>query len=105
MEIATLPENLSKNKSSVSGEKRFKSLRKNDVSGVLFQGGFRSNDEAAFFEKLVTKRDLASFLCVSEGLVNKLVAERGMPHIKLGRNIRFSVKDVMSWLEQKGFKQ
>lgn len=105
MEIATLPENLTANKTSVEVEKNSKLLRKNDVSGVLFQGGFRSNDEGAFFEKLVTKRDLASLLCVSEGLVNKLVAERGMPHIKLGRNIRFSVKDVMSWLEQKGFKQ
>ena len=39
------------------------------------------------------------------GAFNKLVGERGMPHIKLGRNIRFSVNAVFLWMEQKGFKQ
>jgi excisionase family DNA binding protein len=58
-----------------------------------------------FFENLVTKRDLARMLCVSEGLINKLVGERGMPHIKLGRTIRFSVSEVKNWMMQKGIKQ
>jgi excisionase family DNA binding protein len=44
-------------------------------------------------------------LCVSEGLINKLVGERGMPHIKLGRTIRFSVSEVKNWMMQKGIKQ
>jgi excisionase family DNA binding protein len=68
-------------------------------------GGSEGNVGFEIFDKLVTKRDLARFLCVSEGLINKLVGERGLPHVKIGRTIRFSVKDVMSWLEQKGFKQ
>jgi excisionase family DNA binding protein len=71
----------------------------------LNMGNSEGNVGFEIFDKLVTKRDLARFLCVSEGLINKLVGERGLPHVKIGRTIRFSVKDVMSWLEQKGFKQ
>ncbi len=65
----------------------------------------RFTNVGTFFENWVTKRDLARMLCVSEGLINKLVGERGMPHIKLGRTIRFSVSEVMNWVMQKGIKQ
>lgn len=98
-------ESSKKKKSTQGGEKTPESFKKNDVRKYLFQPRNDSNEEGVFFEKLVTKRELANLLCVSEGLINKLVGERGMPHIKLGRNIRFSVKAVFIWMEQKGFKQ
>jgi|GEM_PF-1209111 excisionase family DNA binding protein len=85
--------------------KTAESFKKNDIPKYLFQPRNDSNEQGVFFEKLVTKRELANLLCVSEGLINKLVGERGMPHIKLGRNIRFSVNAVFLWMEQKGFKQ
>lgn len=105
MTVVQFVEASKKNKSSNKVEKIAESFKKNDVPKYLFQSRNDSKDEGVFFEKLVTKRELASLLCVSEGLINKLVGERGMPHIKLGRNIRFSVNAVFRWMEQKGFKQ
>lgn len=105
MTVVQFVEASKKNKSSNEVGKTTESFKKNDVPKYLFQTRNESKEEGVFFEKLVTKRELANLLCVSEGLINKLVGERGMPHIKLGRNIRFSVNAVFHWMELKGFKQ
>lgn len=75
------------------------------ASLILNRRESRFTTVGTFFENWVMKRDLARMLCVSEGLINKLVGERGMPHIKLGRTIRFSVSEVKNWMMQKGIKQ
>ncbi len=52
----------------------------------------------------VTKIQLAQYLQISTGLINKLMSEHGMPHFKIGRNVRFRVPEVVSWFERKGMK-
>jgi excisionase family DNA binding protein len=54
-----------------------------------------------FFENLVTKKQLAQTLAVSEGFINKLMIEEGLPHFKIGRAVRYRVKEVVSWLSQR----
>jgi excisionase family DNA binding protein len=54
-----------------------------------------------FFEKLVTKKQLAEQFSVSMSFINKLMAQNGLPHRKLGRAVRFSVKEVAEWLQER----
>jgi excisionase family DNA binding protein len=42
--------------------------------------------------------DLAERLCVSERFVRRLVAERRIPYVKVGRFVRFDPADVADWL-------
>lgn len=56
---------------------------------------------SGFFENLVTKKQLAEALAISEGFINKMMLEEGLPHFKLGRAVRYRVKEVVSWLSQR----
>lgn len=56
-----------------------------------------SND----FEKLLTKNELSEALNVSVSLINKLCKNEDFPKIKIGKAIRFNLKDVMKWIEEK----
>jgi excisionase family DNA binding protein len=48
-------------------------------------------------EGLLTKAELATVLSVSQRHVFTLM-EQGLPHIRLGRCVRFSSEEVLSWL-------
>jgi excisionase family DNA binding protein len=66
--------------------------------------GFQSvgkSDRSQFFEKLVTKKQLAEVLSISESFVNKLMAQDGLPYRQIGRAVRFSVNEVVEWLQSK----
>jgi len=56
------------------------------------------------FENCITKKELALHLKISEGLITKLMYEDGLPHLKLGRAVRFQLNGVYSWFQQKGMK-
>lgn len=43
---------------------------------------------------------LADRLGVTERFVRRLVAERRVPFVKLGKFIRFDPRDIESWLEE-----
>lgn len=46
------------------------------------------------------KKDVAEFLGVSIRMVEKLMAESGLPFYRLGtRRVRFRLADVMEWME------
>jgi len=66
-------------------------------------GGFAMNGPSQpFFENLVTKQQLAESLGVSTSFINKLMSEEGLPHLKLGRAVRFRMKaEVVPWLERR----
>lgn len=49
---------------------------------------------------LIDKKELAKYLNISVSMVNKLLAQ-GMPHIKIGVNVRFDKDEVMAWLKNK----
>lgn len=51
------------------------------------------------FEKLVTKKQLAAHLEVSESFINKLMKLEGLPYITLGRAVRFRILEVAEWLQ------
>jgi excisionase family DNA binding protein len=46
------------------------------------------------------KKDVAEFLGISIRMVEKLMAEGGLPFYRLGtRRVRFRLADVMEWME------
>src|SRR5947209_7514848 len=49
---------------------------------------------------LVTKRQLAQQLALSPSYISKLMAEEGLPYIKIGRAVRFRPKEVVEWLTE-----
>ena len=49
-------------------------------------------------EGFLTKEDLARRLAVSQGFINKMMSEEGLPHLKLGRAVRFRLDEVALWL-------
>jgi excisionase family DNA binding protein len=53
-------------------------------------------------QHFVSKKTLAQKLGVSVGLLTRLVYEEGMPHLKIGRSIRFDYDAVLAWFERRG---
>jgi excisionase family DNA binding protein len=54
---------------------------------------------SSFFSNLVTKKQLAASLAISESFVNKLMLYEGLPYHQIGRAARFSVVEVAEWLQ------
>ena len=57
----------------------------------------------AQFEELATVSDVAAFLKVPISWVYERTRRRGrdrIPHVKLGKYLRFSISEVKAWLEQ-----
>ncbi len=52
------------------------------------------------FEALLTKKQLADRLALSPSFINKLMSEEGLPHFKIGRAVRFRVREVVAWLQK-----
>jgi len=52
-------------------------------------------------ECLVTKRQLSLSLRLSESYINKLMSLDGLPHLKIGRAVRFRVSEVVVWLQKR----
>jgi excisionase family DNA binding protein len=50
-------------------------------------------------DKLLSTNEVAAILGVSPRTVKRLVASRGLPHIRLGRMVRFAPADVYRWVE------
>jgi len=50
-------------------------------------------------DNLLTVQDVAEMLRVSPKTVRRLVARRGLPHIRFGRVLRFERGDVFRWLQ------
>jgi len=56
---------------------------------------------AQVFENLVTKEQLAVSLALSRSYISKLMATDGLPHLKIGRAVRFRVSEVVAWLQKR----
>ena len=59
------------------------------------------HSSGVFFEKLLSKCQLAERLGISESFINKLMIEDGLPYIKLGRAVRFRISEVMEFLNRR----
>jgi CRISPR-associated Cas5-like protein len=56
------------------------------------------------FRPLMTVSDLAHYLAVSKSMIYKLVDEGEVPHIKIGKSVRFKREDIETWIESRRFK-
>jgi excisionase family DNA binding protein len=53
---------------------------------------------------MLTKEDLCEWLKVSLPTVDRLM-KQGMPHLKIGKAVRFEQEDVKKWLEEQQDKK
>lgn len=67
----------------------------------------KQNHETKFFdnqiaddEPLLTKRELAQFLNVSIKMIDRKVSMSEIPFLKIGRLVRFSKREVLSWAQE-----
>ncbi len=59
------------------------------------------NDEKADTGQLMNTPQLAGWLQMSESTIRKWVHYGFIPHVKLGRAVRFREKDVEAWIEER----
>jgi excisionase family DNA binding protein len=55
------------------------------------------------FLNLIDRKQLAQKLGVSPSFISKLMVEQGLPHIKLGRAVRYDLREVMAFLNERKF--
>ncbi|HLG96735.1 MAG TPA: helix-turn-helix domain-containing protein [Bryobacteraceae bacterium] len=53
-------------------------------------------------EKLMTAREVARILAISEKTVYSYVSRNLIPHYKIEANVRFRARDVADWLKRHG---
>jgi excisionase family DNA binding protein len=49
-------------------------------------------------KRFLSVRELASFLNISSDFIYMMVEQKRVPHIRLGRAIRFDIKRLESWI-------
>jgi len=52
--------------------------------------------------KLLIASEVAEIMCVTEARVYELARRKMIPHIRLGRQVRFSEKVLFEWVERGG---
>lgn len=62
---------------------------------------FDNQPHSFFFEGYLTKKELSQKLRLSQAFINILMRDEGLPFVKLGRAVRYSVGDVVSWLQKR----
>lgn len=55
-------------------------------------------------EKLLTKREVADLLNISQSTLNRWMAEGVLPYIKFQQAVRFKKSDIDKFLEEKTVK-
>lgn len=50
---------------------------------------------------LLTYREVAAWLSISESYVRRLVMHRKIPIVKIGRSVRFRPTDIEQWIERR----
>lgn len=53
------------------------------------------------FEVLLTKRQLSERLALSQSFINQLMSDEALPHFRIGRAVRFRVREVVAWLQKR----
>lgn len=53
-------------------------------------------------EKLMTAREVARILSISEKTVYSYVSRNLIPHYKIEANVRFRARDIAGWLKRHG---
>lgn len=50
-------------------------------------------------EKMLTKQEICEWLNISMPTIDRLM-KQGLPHLKIGKAVRFERDDVKRWLEE-----
>lgn len=58
-------------------------------------------NENGNLEKLMNTAEVAEWLNMAPGTIRKWVHFGFIPHVKLGRAVRFSRKDIEQWLQER----
>ena len=53
----------------------------------------------AALEPLLTKKDVMSYLRISHTTLWKMIRDHGLPHYRVGRELRFKANEIDRWLE------
>lgn len=60
-------------------------------------------EKSTIFENLIDRKQLAKKLGISESFISKLMVEQGLPYIKIGRAVRFELREVMVFLNERKY--
>lgn len=77
--------------------------KNNTTKPLSIVPGSKQDYHQAFFDiqisedKLLTKKELAEFLCVSIKMIDRKVHMNEIPFFKVGRLVRFSKASILSW--------
>ena len=55
-------------------------------------------------DRLLTKDEAAKYLRISVTTLGRMIRQREIPHIKLGRRVLFKMSDIDKYLESKKVK-
>ena len=58
-------------------------------------------ESSLLFQNLLNRNQLAEKLGLSPSMVSKLMANDGLPYIKIGKSTRFNLSDVAQFLERR----
>lgn len=72
---------------------------KNLVGGSL-SSAVSQPPQPVFENRMLTVRETAEFLGVTERTVYKKIRARSIPFKRLGRNIRFYAPDLIAWIRK-----
>ena len=75
--------------------------RREDQETEGKRGMKRCDAEKANADQLMNTPQIAGWLNMSEATIRKWVHYGFIPHIKLGRAVRFSRKDIEAWLQER----
>jgi excisionase family DNA binding protein len=56
---------------------------------------------STIFENLVDKKQLAKLMSLSVSYIDKMMAQEGLPHFKIGRAVRYRFSEVTAFLERR----
>jgi excisionase family DNA binding protein len=68
---------------------------------MLANTGYGENQNRQLFENLLTKKQLAEKLELSQSYISLLMKDEGLPHLKIGRAVRFKISEVVIWLHKR----
>ena len=56
-------------------------------------------------DEILTVPEMADYLKMSQSNIYYLIARNELPHIKIGRNVRVRLSDLLRWLEDNFVQQ
>lgn len=52
-------------------------------------------------KRLFNIEELAEYIAVPKGTIYNWISQRKLPFVKIGRRVKFDIKDIDEWIESK----